>query len=115
MLGFPPEAADALAPGSHIDDPRRSAADAVIVEVVGVFEAQECFVGNRLDQPGAEQRNRHPLGDNVRFRRNDRLAGVVGDRKDVEQRAAPEHFEIAFFVESARPHFRHRTDASDRR
>ncbi len=88
VLRFPAEAADAPIAGAEVGDDGGAAADAVAVAVAGILEREQRVVVDGLDEPGAEQRDRHAPGDDVGFGRNHRLAAVAGDREQVEQRLA---------------------------
>ena len=70
LLRLPAEPADALASRGHIDDPGSAAADAVAVTVVRVFQGEDRLVGDRLDEPGAEERDGSAPGNHVRLGRN---------------------------------------------
>src|SRR5215510_7600244 len=88
MLRRPTEAAHAPLPGGAVDDDRGAPSDAVTVAVDGIFEGEQRLVGNRFDQTGAEERNRHAPRDDRRVGRNHRLTGVAGHREKMKERLA---------------------------
>ena len=85
VLGLPPEAADALGAGRAIGDERGPSADAVAPARLRVGQRQQGGVVDRLDQAGAEERNRHSADDDVGLDGNRRLTGVTWHREQVEQ------------------------------
>ena len=88
VLRLPAEAADAAIAGAALGDDGGASADAVAVAIVGIGQRQDRVVGDRLDQAGAEHRDRDPADDDVGVGRDHRLAAVAGQREQVDQRLA---------------------------
>ncbi len=65
---------------------RRASAHAIAIAVEGILQREHRVVGDRLDQAGAEQRDRRPARDDVHIIGNLRLAAVVRHREHVNQR-----------------------------
>ena len=65
MLRLPAEAADAALARAAIGDDGGASADAVAVAIVGIGQREDRVVGDGLDEPGAEHRNRDPADDDV--------------------------------------------------
>ena len=69
VLRLPSEAADAPLAGGDVDDDGRAAADAVAVAIDRILEREQRLVRNRLDEPGAEERDRHAARERSSRRR----------------------------------------------
>ena len=117
VLRLPSEPSDAAPAGGDVGDDRGATADAVAIAIAGIVERQQRLVGDRFDEPRAKQRDRHAARDDVRLRRNDRLARVRGNREDLEQRAGRrrELDELAALVAARRPDLGDHARAADRR
>ena len=113
MLSFPAEAADAHLAGLHIFDPSGAAADAVGVGVVGVFESDDCFVRDRLNQSGAKERDRDAPRDDVGLNGNHRLTFLIRTCKQVVERLAPQNVKLALLIDIARADLGDRADSAD--
>ena len=116
VLGLPPEPADPPRAGAAILDNGRPAAHAVAAAALVGRQREQGVVVDGFDQAGAEDRNRHPADDHVGFDRDERLAGVAGDREQVEERLAVglQCDERAIGPAQRGPDLGHRADAADR-
>jgi len=85
LLRFPAEPADTGLAARNVGDHRGAAGNAV--RLAGARVGENRAVGNRFDQPGAEQRSGQALGDDIRLGRNDFLRRGI-DREVLQQRAA---------------------------
>ncbi len=117
LLRLPSEPSDAAPAGGDVGDDRGATADAVAIAVAGIVERHDRLVGDRFDEPRAKQRDRHAARDDVGLRRNDRLAGVSGNREDLKQRAGRrrELDERPRLVAARGPDLRDHAGAADRR
>jgi hypothetical protein len=84
VLRLPSESADARPATCHVDHDRRTTADAVPIAIEWILEREKRLVGHGLDQTNAKDRHRHAPGYDGGFRRNNRLAAVVGDREELK-------------------------------
>ncbi len=117
VLRLPPEPSDAALARCDVDNERGTSADAVAVAIVGVFERQQSLVGNRLDQPGAEERNGHAPREDIGVVGQHRLTPVARNREHVKKRVAGgvERLELAARGPASRTQLGHRSGAADRR
>ena len=86
VLCLPAEPADAARAGGEVGDDAGAAADAIPIPVERILQREQRVVGNRLDQAGAEQRNRRPPRDHVHVVRHLRLTAVRRNREHVNER-----------------------------
>src|SRR6185436_14335252 len=76
LLRLPPEPADAVSSGCHIIYAICSPTHPITIAVIGVLKRQDSFIGNGLNQAGAEQGYRHTVCNHVGVIWNLNLASV---------------------------------------